>query len=166
MESGLDEALKIMNKGYTAEEVIYELKRLKTAGMDYGANIIFGATGSGRQEDNARTTAKLLNETKPYLIFTGTIHADAGCPLYDELKSGAFVEKTFEEYLDEEELLLSLLDLDDCLYFGLHPPNVVPMQGYLLEDKDVLMGEIWRKRKQLGKRLKERPRRGGEGAIV
>ena len=108
MESGLDEALKIMNKGYTAEEAIYELKRLKTAGMDYGANIIFGATGSGRQEDNARTTAKLLNETKPYLIFTGTIHADAGCPLYDELKSGAFVEKTFEEYLSLADCALNI----------------------------------------------------------
>ena len=76
------------------------------------------------------------------------------------------MENTFEEYLDEEELLLSLLDLDDCLYFGLHPSNVVPMQGYLPEDKDTLIGGIGRKRKQLGKRLKERPRRSGEGAIV
>lgn len=166
VESGLDEALKIMNKGYTAEEAIHELKRLKAVGVDYGANIIFGAAGPRRQKDNARATAKLLNETKPYLIFTGTIHADPGCPLYDDLKSGAFVENTFEEYLDEEELILSLLDLDDCLYFGLHPSNVVPMQGYLPEDKDTLIGGIGRKRKQLGKRLKERPRRSGEGAIV
>ena len=40
------------------------------------------------------------------------------------------------------------------------------MQGYLPEDKDALIGEIGRKRKRLGKRLKERQRRGGEGAIA
>jgi len=38
VESGLDDALKLMNKGYTTDEAIYELKRLRNAGIDYGAN--------------------------------------------------------------------------------------------------------------------------------
>ena len=83
VESGLDEALSRMNKGYTAEEALTELARLNAAGMDYGANIIFGCAGEGHSRENAEATARLLNETKPYLIFTGTIHADPGCPLYD-----------------------------------------------------------------------------------
>ena len=32
-----------------------------------------------------------------------------GCPLYDEMQQGSFVENTVEEYLQEEELLLSRL---------------------------------------------------------
>ena len=166
VESGLDDALMLMNKGYTAKQALYELNRLKNAGIDYGANIIFGAAGNGRHQENAEATAELLNETRPYLIFTGTIHADPGCPLYEDLQNGAFVENTFEEYLQEEEHFLSLLDLPGCLYFGLHPSNVVPMQGYLNEDKELLLGEIQKKRKWLGKRLDERPVRYGEGAIL
>ncbi len=166
VKSGLDDALKFMNKGYTAEEAIHELKRLKDAGIDYGANIIFGGAGAGQHHENAVATAKLLNETKPYLIFTGTIHADPGCPLYDEMQSGRFIESTFGEYLDEEEELLRLLELKDCYYFGLHPSNVVPMHGNLPEDRDEMLQEIARKRKQLGARLSDRPVRVSEGAIV
>ena len=147
MESGLDDALNRMNKGYDAGQALYELKRLNDAGMDYGANIIFGCAGEGRSEENAAATALLLNETKPYLIFTGTIHADPGCPLYDDMQNKTFTESTFGEYLDEEEQLLSMLDLDGCYYFGLHPSNLVQMHGYLNRDKQDLLDEIgknWR----------------------
>ena len=134
--------------------------------MDYGANIIFGAAGNEQWKENAEATAALLNETKPYLIFTGTIHADPGCPLYEELQIGTFSENTFEEYLEEERLLISLLDLPGCLYFGLHPSNVVLMQGYLNRDKEVLLWEIEKKKLSLGNRLSEKPLRYGEGAII
>lgn len=166
VESGLDSALAAMNKGYTAEQAIYELKRLRSAGFDYGANVILGIAGSGRWKENARATAELLNETTPYLIFTGTLHSDPGCPLYDDLQGGAFVESSFGEYLDEEELLLSLLNLEDCLLFGLHPSNVVRMQGYLSRDKDAMLQEVRRTRMRLQPVLDQQPVRRGEGAIV
>ena len=166
VESGLDSALAAMNKGYTAEQALYELKRLRKAGIDYGANVILGIAGSGRWEENARATAELLNETTPYLIFTGTLHSDPGCPLYDDLQSGTFVENSFGEYLDEEELLLSLLDLENCLLFGLHPSNVVRMQGYLSRDKDAMLQEVRRTRMRLRPVLDQRPVRRGEGAII
>ena len=166
VESGLDEALRLMNKGYTGQEAVRELQRLKEAGIDYGANIIFGAAGAANWRENALATAELLNRTAPYLIFTGTIHADPGCPLYEDLREGRFLESTFGEYLEEEELLLENLKLKDCLYFGLHPSNVVQMQGFLNQDKDALLAEIDQKRRQLAKRLDERPMRYGEGAII
>ena len=166
VESGLDSALAAMNKGYTAAQALHELKRLRSAGIDYGANVILGIAGSGHWEENARATAELLNETTPYLIFTGTLHSDMGCPLYDDLQSGAFVESSFGEYLDEEELLLSLLNLENCLVFGLHPSNVVRMQGYLSRDKDAMLQEVRRTRIGLSPILKHRPIRRGEGAIV
>ena len=166
VESGLDTALKRMNKGYTAEQALHELKRLNAAGMDFGANIIFGCAGEGRSKENAEATARLINETKPYLIFTGTIHADAGCPLFNEMKSGLFQENTFGEYLDEEEQFLSLLDLDGCYYFGLHPSNLVQMHGYLSRDKQRMLNAVRSRRQQLSDRLQERPIRGGEGSIL
>ena len=166
VESGLDEALAYMNKGYTSEQAKYELNRLKSAGIDYGANIILGCAGPERRHENAAATAALLNETKPYLIFTGTIHSDPGCPLYEDIQNGRFVESTFGEYLDEEEELLELLELTDCYLFGLHPSNIVTMHGNLPEDKAVMLDLIRKRREELANRLDERPVRYGEGAVL
>ena len=166
VESGLDDALSYMNKGYTAKQAVYELNRLGAAGIDYGANIILGCAGAERRHENAAATATLLNETKPYLIFTGTLHADPGCPLYEDMKNGSFVESTFGEYLDEEEELLELLDLKDCYLFGLHPSNIVRMHGNLPEDKAAMLELVRKRREQLAGRLDERPARYGEGAVL
>ena len=166
VESGLDEALAYMNKGYTSDQAKHELNRLKSAGIDYGANIILGCAGAERRHENAAATAALLNETKPYLIFTGTIHSDPGCPLYDDMQSGRFVESTFGEYLDEEEELLELLDLTECYLFGLHPSNIVTMHGNLPEDKAAMLELIRKRREELANRLNERPVRYGEGAVL
>ena len=166
VESGFDPALKYMNKGFDAAQAKQELLRLREAGIYYGANIILGAAGAGMEEENALATARLLNATKPYLVFTGTIHANPGCPLYDDMKAGRFQEGTIGQYLDEEEIFLSQLELDDCYYFGLHPSNVVRMHGYLPEDKDKLLSILSLRRKQLSDHLDEIPERYGEGGII
>ena len=166
VESGLDEALTTMNKGYTAKDAFCELERLGNAGISYGANIIFGGTGRDRWRENASATAELLNRTKPYLIFTGTIHAEPGSPLYDDIQNGSFRESTFGEYLDEEEALLQALTLDDCFFFGLHRSNVVQMRGWLSRDKDALLAEVQNTRRRLCDQLDQIPARAGEGGII
>lgn len=167
VESGLDATLSMMNKGFSSNEAVSELLRLKKAGIDFGANIIFGAGGFGKGAENAIATAKLINRTQPYLIFTGTIHAEPGCPLYEDMQYERFVENTVEEYLDEEEIFLQHLEVDNCYYFGLHPSNIVRMAGQLQKDRDMLMMEIEKKRKSLGPdQLKMRPTRHGEGAVI
>ena len=165
VESGLDEALRSMNKGYDAAQALRELTRLRDAGFDYFANVIFGCAGAGNGIINAEKTAELMNRTQPALIFTGTIHAEEGCPLYEDMRSGSFTEPTVGEYLDEEERFLELLSMDDCIYFGLHPSNIAPMQGLLPEDREELINEVRMRRKRLEKVLDSRPLRGGEGAV-
>ena len=166
VESGLDEALTRMNKCYTAAEAGDELLRLRAAGFDYCLNIIFGAAGAALRRENAEATAALLNAAKPFLIFTGTLHADPGCPLYEELRSGAFTEPTFGEYLEEEELLLRALALEDTYFFGVHPSNVLPMRGVLPRDRGAMLNAIEEMRARMGDRLRERPIRTGEGGIL
>ena len=166
VESGLDEALTRMNKCYTAEEAKYELLRLRSAGFDYCLNIIFGAAGAELRRENAEATAELLNAAKPFLIFTGTVHADPGCPLYEDMQSGAFTEPTFGEYLEEEALLLDRLTLENTYFFGVHPSNVLPMRGVLPRDREAMLEAIRERRAHMGSRLNERPIRTGEGGIL
>ena len=166
VESGLDEALKLMNKGYTSEEAYYELKRLRNAGIDYAANVILGAAGPNMLIQNAKATADLLNETTPYLVFTTTLHSEPISPIYEDMRTGRFVQSTIGEYIDEEEILIEHLDLDNSLFFGLHPSNVVRMYGRLPEDKDDLLKELKNTRKRLETKLNERPKRSSEGSIL
>ncbi len=167
VESGLDEALRLMNKGYTAAEAEYELLRLKDAGIDYGANVIFGSAGPELRMENALKTAELINKTKPYLIFTGTIHADPGCPLYDQLKTGQFRENTIGEYLEEEETFLKALDVNDCYYFGLHPSNVVGLYGDVATQRNEMLRQLSERKNELAAdQLRSIPIRRSEGAIV
>ncbi len=166
VESGLDEALTRMNKCYTAREAKDELLRLRSAGFDFCLNIIFGAAGAEKRRENAEATAALLNAAKPFLIFTGTVHADPGCPLYEDMRSGAFTEPTFGEYLEEEALLLERLELEDTCFFGVHPSNVLPMRGVLPRDRGAMLDAIQKMRAQMGPRLNERPVRTGEGGIL
>lgn len=166
IESGFDTALTMMNKGYTCEESITQLLRLKKAGMDFSLNVILGCAGAELWKENAEATADMLNRVQPHLLFLGTLHADKGCPLYDDMKSGTFKECTFGQLLDEQELLIGKLELSDTGYFGSHPSNIVPMEGYLPMHKEEMLEIIRNQRERLSDRLNTFPIRAGEGSIL
>lgn len=166
VESGLDAALKMMNKGYTAAEAEEQLLRLNKAGMDYSFNAILGCAGADLWRENAEATARLLNTVQPHLLFIGTLHAEPGCALYADMKNDEFKECTFGQLLDEQELLISLLEPEDTHYFGSHPSNVVPMEGWLPKHKEEMLSIIRDTRKQMCLKLDDYPVRGAEGSIM
>lgn len=166
LESGDDEVLRYMNKGYDSKEAVIQLDRLKRAGIRYGLNVILGGSGSVGHYGNIVKTAQLVNRVDPYLIFIGTMHSDPGCPLYDDMQSGKFKEYTIREYLEEETVFLKLLDLTDCIYFGLHPSNIIRMHGHLPEDKPVLLAYVKEAEEKIPKHWMDRaPLREGEGGV-
>lgn len=166
VESGLDVALEYMNKGHTSEEAREQLLRLTKAGIDYSFNAILGCGGANLWRENAEATADLINAVQPHLLFIGTLHAQPGCRLYGEMRSGAFKECTCGQLLDEQELLISQLDLKDTYYFGSHPSNLVPMQGKLPKHKQDMIDVVQEMREQLRHQLDKYPVRGGEGSVL
>lgn len=166
VESGLDAALSYMNKGHTADEAREQLLRLTGAGMEYSFNAILGCGGADLWRENADATADLINAVQPHLLFIGTLHAEPGCRLYQDMRSGAFRECTIGQLLDEQERLLGRLDLRDTYYFGSHPSNVVPMQGRLPEQKQDMIEAVRETREHVRLHLDEYPVRGGEGSIL
>ena len=165
-ESGLDAALTYMNKGHTAEEAREQLLRLTEAGMDYSFNAILGCGGAELWKENADATADLINAVQPHLLFIGSLHAQPGCRLYQDMKSGAFKECTIGQLLDEQERLIRCLDLKDTYYFGSHPSNLVPMQAKLPDQKQDMIEAVQETREQLRAHLEEFPVRGEEGSIL
>lgn len=166
LESGFEDTLRWMNKGYNAQQAEEHLLRLHSAGIDFSANIIYGSAGRGKWKESADATAALLNKTKPAIIFTTSLFAYPNCPLFDDIHSGRFSESTLGDLIDEEGYFLSLLDLDHCMYIGMHPSNVEPKKGKLPDEKEKLMAEVWKTRNNLSKRLDTIPARGDEGEII
>lgn len=166
VESGLDAALSYMNKGHTAEEAKEQLLRLTKAGIDYSFNAILGCGGADLWCENAEATAELINAVQPHLLFIGSLHAQPGCRLYDDMRTGAFKECTIGQLLDEQELLISRLDLKDTIYFGSHPSNLVPMQARLPKHKEEMLEAVRETREHFRSHLDEYPMRGGEGSIL
>ena len=165
-ESGLDAALTYMNKGHTAKEAREQLLRLTEAGMDYSFNAILGCGGAELWQENADATADLINAVQPHLLFIGSLHAEPGCRLYQDMKDGVFHECTIGQLLDEQERLIRRLDLRNTYYFGSHPSNLVPMQGRLPEQKQDMIDVIRETREALRTQLDMFPLRGGEGAVL
>ena len=166
LESGMDSALELMCKGYDSAEAIEQLLRLKKAGIRFGVNIIFGMAGPALRREHAVATAELLNKVQPNLVFTGTIHAEPGCPLYEWATTGTFIENTLGEYFDEIETFVSHLELEDCRYYGLHPSNIFCLDGRLGRDKDRLLAEIEIEKLEWGpEQMNRRLHHYAEGAV-
>jgi radical SAM superfamily enzyme YgiQ (UPF0313 family) len=167
LESGMDEVLHHLNKGFTLEEARTQLKRLNNAGIDYSINIILGAAGSDKWMENAIANARILNELQPYLIFVATLHIDKESKLYDELSAGKFTENTLGQNLKEELEMLKRLELNDTIFFGLHTSNVIPVNGTLPKDKEELVDYLKKGLAKLPDRiLNSRPEKGYEGRAI
>ena len=142
VESALDDVLSFMAKGYTVAEARRQFARLHAAGLPFNVNIINAAAGPKRILEHAAANAALVNEAKPTLIFVSPLHVDPGAPLEKLVARGEFEECTLGQYLEEEIAFLEGLELDDCVFFGAHVSNPIPVNGLLPRDKGTLLAAL------------------------
>lgn len=142
IESGLDDVLSFMNKGFTAAQAKEQLLRLREAKLPFSINIIGGSAGPQQLQENALASAAFCNEVKPMLIYFMPLQADKGSPLALALEKGQFRKSNLGEFITEELEFLSQLKLDGCIYFAAHMLNPVQLAGSLPVDKERLLGEL------------------------
>ena len=143
-ESGLDDVLAFMNKGFTAAETRGQLAKLRAAGIDFSINIINGAAGSGRQSESARANAALVNEVRPAAVFTTNLLREAGSRLDLDVKSGAFRMCTLRQLIEEELEFIERLEIDGAYLYGMNPCGVMPIRGRLMRDKPRMLEKFRR----------------------
>lgn len=166
-ETALDDMLLHFNKGFTVDEARTQLRRLKTAGMDFSLNIIIGAAGMDRAFENARANSRFLNEIEPALIFVATMHMDEGTPLRAELEAGTFVENTIGQNILEEMELLKGLETRHTYFYGRHVSNTIPVYGMLPDDKEAMLWTMEAELREIpADYLAARPTRGAEGVVI
>ncbi len=139
IETGHDETLALMNKGHSLDDAYYELERLNKAGIRHLHGLMIGIAGKGRGIENARATAKLLNKTKPGLIWICTTGIFPGSDLGELVDQGEYIPATEREILEEEIALLNGLDLENVGFYSNHPTNTAQFYGSLPSHKSKMI---------------------------
>jgi radical SAM superfamily enzyme YgiQ (UPF0313 family) len=142
VESGWDRVLEHINKGHTVAEAREQLARLDKAGIRHIDNLMLGVAGIGNGLDNARLTAEFLNQTRPSLIWVGTLAIFEGTELHTEMAQGSFIPATELEILEEEKALIHAIELNNVRFYGVHPTNTVRISGRLPQDKQKMIAAI------------------------
>ena len=140
-ENGNDEALRLMNKGHTAEEAVEQLLRLDEADIAYTTLYILGMGGHGRGAACAKDTAAFFNQVHPRRLTTTGLTVFPGTPLAEMRRSGEFVEASEKEKVEELLLFLELLTTD-TLFDSAHYLNPLTYRFHTVTEKDAVLEDI------------------------
>jgi len=142
MESGSDSILLERNKGITSQDIIRELHRLDTVGIDYYLTIIPGLGGRTFSKLHALETARVLNQVHPKNIWCLKLFLYEKTELYKQEKCGQFDMMTPKEILMEERLMLENLTVKNCLFEDTTVLDKYTLTGMLPEKKLQLLHAI------------------------
>ena len=147
MESGDDKTLALMNKGYTAADIVEQLAKLDEAGIEYYLVYMTGLAGKGNGRRNALNTAETLNQISPYFVENPfflnidslTLFLDT--ELYQMAQRGEFIPAGEKERLEELITLLQNLRLRTRLQADT-VSNFKPTTGFLPRDSERIVEEL------------------------
>ena len=143
IETGDDEALEFMNKGYTAADIVKQCQRLDEAGIHYSFFYLVSISGAGRGAVGAKATAAVCNQLHPTLIGVNMLTIYPESELYQEIQRGAWKEESEIEKYKEIRVLLEHLEIP-TQFAALGASNAFQFQGTLPEDRDALAAALER----------------------
>lgn len=140
-ENGNDEALRLMNKGSTADEAVEQLLRLDEAGIGYVTFYVLGFGGRGQGRACGADTAEMFNRIKPRRITTTGLTVFPGTPLAEMTRSGKFAEASEKEKLEELLVFFERLETE-TVFDSVHYLNPLNLRFDTRRNKDLVMGGI------------------------
>lgn len=141
METGDEEILEFMNKGYKQEEIITQSQRLDSANIKYNYFYLAGISGSGRGKIGALETAKVCNQTHPQIIGSSMLTVYKESELSSEIQAGNWSEETELEKLEELKILIENLNIP-VFFATLGASNAIFVQGQLPKDKPEMVAYL------------------------
>ncbi len=138
METGDDEALRFMNKGYTSADIYEQCHRLDAAGIHYNFFYLVSISGAGRGEMGAKLTAELCNQTHPVLIGANMLTIYPDSELYTEIQHGNWQEESELEKYKEIRTLIENLQIP-TIFAAMGASNAYQFHGQLPKDKKKLL---------------------------
>lgn len=141
IETGDDEALKFMRKGYKAADIIEQCQRLDKAGIHYRFFYLTGISGAGRGEIGAKLTAEVCNQLHPLEIGASMMTIFPDSELYQEIKNGNWTEESELEKYKEVRALIENIKIP-TIFGALGASNAFQMEGVLPRDQEKLLAKL------------------------
>ena len=138
IETGDDEALQFMNKGYKSSDIVEQCRRLDRAGISYYFFYLTSISGAGRGEIGARLTADICNQLHPRLVGANMLTIYPNSKLYEEIQRGTWVEESEIEKYKELRVLVDQLTISTT-FAALGASNAFQLYGILPQDKGALL---------------------------
>lgn len=138
VETGDDDALAFMHKGYTSNDILTQCKKLEQAGIEYGFFYLTSISGKRHGETGAKASAKIFNQLHPFLIGPNMLTIYPESDLYQEIQNGNWEEESeLEKY---RELRTLVENLNISTYFAaMGASNVFQLRRHLPKDKSKLL---------------------------
>ncbi|MCL2365610.1 MAG: radical SAM protein [Oscillospiraceae bacterium] len=109
-ESGSDEVLKLISKGYTKAMEIEAGQKIKASGIELSIYFMNGVGGKALSDSNAIETADVINKVNPDFVRIRTFVSQRGTEIYDEIKAGLIKECTDKEKALELQKMIEHID--------------------------------------------------------
>lgn len=139
IETGMESLLKSTNKGVTRAQMLEAGLRLRNAGIDLWGIILIGLGGKPLSMENARETAKIVNEMQPNHLSAMNYTPVEGTKLGNQALRGEFQVLSAKESLLETAELIRNLNVSGMHFTSDHASNYLPLKGTLNEDREQLL---------------------------
>lgn len=141
METADDEALRFMDKGYLAEDILKQCGRLDRVDIRYSFFYLTGISGAGRGEDGAKITAAVCNKLHPTLVGANMLTIYSNAELYEEIQRGNWQEESELEKYREVRTLIQHLEIPTT-FAAMGASNAFQFQGVLPKEREALIGAL------------------------
>ena len=141
VETGDDEALSFMHKGYTSSDILEQCHKLDEAGMEYNFFYLTGIYGEGKSKRGVENTVKIFNRLHPKIVGASMLTVYPSSELYAEIQNGNWVEESETEKYNELKLLINGLSINTH-FAALGASNAVQLHGNLPSDRAELISII------------------------
>lgn len=141
VETGDEEALNFMNKGYHAAEIVTQCQRLDKAGIRYSFFYLTGISGAGRGDAGAKQMAEVCNRLHLDLIGANMLTIYPNSELYREIQRGNWQEETETEKYRELKTLIEHLTIP-VIFAAMGASNAFQLYGKLPEEREKLLATV------------------------
>lgn len=140
-ESGDNMTLALANKGYTAEDILEQCRKLDEAGIEYYFVYMTGLAGKENGFKNALNSAKLFNQLHPYLISVDALTLFPDTELYEMAARGEFIPAGEKERIRELQIFIEHLEIRTHLLAN-SSSNYYPVTAFLPKEKNKVISEL------------------------
>ena len=141
VETGDDEALTFMRKGYTSADILEQCSKLDEAGIEYNFFYLTGICGKDKSKQGVENTIKIFNQLNPKIIGASMLTIYPTSELYSEIQNGNWVEESETEKYNEMKMLINGLSIKTH-FAALGASNAVQLHGNLPSDREELLSVI------------------------